>query len=95
MLSKNVSDNIINIHAANEINNPCINVLYAFSYSFAPIDLDIKEFVPLPIESPIEFIRINIGIEIQFYNSDSIGIIVGKIELSKYERYNLKELFLE
>ncbi len=37
----------------------------------------------------------NVGIEIQFYNSDSIGIIVGKIELLKYERYNLKELFLE
>ena len=34
-------------------------------------------------------------IESVFYNSDSIGIIVGKIELRKYERYNLKELFLE
>ena len=61
--SKNGNEMIINIQATKEINSPCINVLYAFSYSSAPIDRDISEFVPLPIESPIELIRMNIGIE--------------------------------
>ena len=54
------------------IKRPCIKALYELSYLFEPMNLDIVEFVPCPIESPTVFNIINNGPEAPNANVASI-----------------------